>query len=254
RLALLALQPVGRGLEVEAEVGEAGQRRDRIAGEAAHRDVRVDEQHGERRAEPGAARGLLRRPPAHVPGRDRALGRVALERPAQRGRDAALPLVELRLRDAVPFGEVAARPLERAVEVAEGAGVRAPGLVRDGGARAVDPVAAHGGEETVGRVRHVAVEAAAPRAPRRVVRVLRPERRDLWVALDAGLVARAVRRELIRGVTVAVHRVAGQTVDLAALEAGRLEQAVVLAPCDADRPVRPEGAADRGRIRGELLL
>src|SRR5688500_3342371 len=130
------------------------------------------------------------------------------------------------------------RPAEALVEMALVAGVGPPGLDAGRHRGVGNLVAADGLQQPVGRVRHVAVVAAAPRAVGGVVRVLGYAIAEVAVALQAGPVAEHARRELIIRIAV-VHRMAGEATELAALITGRLDQAVVFPPRDADHAVPP---------------
>src|SRR6185503_2490864 len=121
-----------------------------------------------------------------------------------------------------------------------------------GGARARNRVAADRLREAVGRVRHVAVQAVAAARLGRVVRVRAPGRGLAERRMAGEARARAVLAglELIRAPVVGdalfrgVHLVAREAGHLSlsgsALEAGRLDEAVVLAPRDAHLSVGPE--------------
>src|SRR5688572_11669752 len=102
----------------------------------------------------------------------------------------------------IPAREVLGAPGERTVEVTEvaGIGTRATGSRRDH-ARAADLVTAHGLEQTVCGVRHVAVLALASARSGLVVRVLGRGGLDgeALVALGAGAVRTHARRELVVG-------------------------------------------------------
>src|SRR5690606_6838084 len=122
----------------------------------------------------------------------------------------------------------------------EVAGVGAARLADLRGARAVDPVAADRLHQTGDGVGHVAVLAAAADGLARVVRVGLDVLAERGMTLQAGLVRAAVLRELVVGGGRVVHRVAGEAGELASLEAGGLDHAVVLAARDADHAVGPE--------------
>ncbi len=96
-----------------------------------------------------------------MPGRNDSLSRIAFQQPQQRCRGRSLFLAEVDSVSTVPLGQMPCGPAERLIQMAQIAGIWLAGFRTDGNVRAADPMTPHRREEGIGRVRHVAVVAAA---------------------------------------------------------------------------------------------
>ena len=149
--------------------------------------------------------------------------------------------------------------------MAQVAGVGPPQPRRLRRRRAAHRMAAYRLQQPVARVRHVAVVAPAAGRPGGVAGVGGGVRAQRLVALQARLVAVHARRHLVgvgplgdgpRVVGGLVHGVAREAAQgafrgLGVAEAGRVEQAVVLAARDPDGAVGPERPADELGVGGD---
>ena len=91
-------------------------------------------------------------------------------------------------------------------------------------------------DQSVCRMRHMAVVAATPTGTDIVVRVRRNIVRDLGMALKTSVIAEHVALQLINGVAV-VHAVTRDARKVASLKTWRFDKAVVLAPRNTDHTV-----------------
>src|SRR5262249_57680530 len=112
----------------------------------------------------------------------------AARQPQNRGGDAPFLVRHDDGGELPPRRQALRGPGERAIEVAEVAGVRPAGLEAPRRTRAVDAMATDRLQQAEGGVRHVAVVAAAALARRRVVRVRRALRPDVVVTGGAAAV------------------------------------------------------------------
>src|SRR6185369_14449211 len=152
---------------------------------------------------------------------------------------------------APPARERVGRPGERAIEMAEIARIRPPGVDVVLHARNGDLVAAHCAQKAPGRLRHVAVVTRRSRRAGRVMRMRGDLLADGGVTLRAGAVAVLATRQLPVGIAV-VHRVARHAGERAAREAARLDEAVVLAPRHPHHAVFPIAAQRERGVGGDL--
>ena len=126
--------------------------------------IGIDQQAGQYWYHPVHAGRFLCRLPAHCPGRQRALSRVALECPQHARGDFLLLLGQLGDRLAILAIQRVGRPEERLVQVAGIAGIWTTNRIHAfANMRTADGVAADRFHQTPSGMRHVAVVAHASR-------------------------------------------------------------------------------------------
>lgn len=185
------------------------------------------------------------RRPAEGPSHESALAGVAFESIDEGGGGGSMIGIEGGDGMLIPIGEVLGGPREGFVEVTEVAGVGASGLDGGEGAGAIDLVASDGFEQTVGGVGHVAIVTEAAAGAWGVAGMAGEVIADGLMALEAGEIAVHGGSELIIWIAV-VHGVAGEAGELAALETGGIDEAVVFASGDADHAIGPIAIAEEG--------
>jgi hypothetical protein len=195
-------------------------------------------------------------PATECPGDERTLAGVALQTEQQRERRVCIVAVQRGRLHAVQLAQLLRRPAEALFQVAQVARVGPAGLQRFGHARRCDAMAAQRLEQTVARVRHVAVVATAALGLGTVMRVRLRRARELAVALQTRAIAVHAGAQLMRAplgcrpriAVVLVHGVAGRARQLAARVARAVDHAVVLATGDAHHSVAPELAVDEAAL------
>lgn len=218
-------------------------------GNTAHSRVFIGEEGGQGCRHPIAARHGQRRFPGKVPRDQGALPRIAAPGKPDAFRQLLLIRREFRQGLLVPGLKVRRTPLQRTVQVTEVTGIRPARAEIRLDVGIADLMTSDRLQHTVRCVRHVAVVAITARGCREVMCVCCECRgvTEFFVALRARTRVGSIAGELIVGIAF-VDGMARNTTELAALVAGRFNQAVVFTSTHTHHPVGPEKVRENVRI------